>query len=97
MSSSRRSGCSKADASKDAPVPASPEKIDKGKKRKQALNEAEAAANDAAKEIADMANGTDRLPHVCLMGSCSADSKNQTLQSNSFRRRKRIWQRRWRR
>jgi hypothetical protein len=70
MSSSRRSG-SKADTSKDAPVPASPEKIDKGKKRKQASNEAEAAAsNNDAKEIANMADGneptTSRLPDGLL-------------------------------
>ena len=61
MSSSRRSG-SKADASKDAPVPASPEKTtDKGKKRKQ-TNEAEAAASDAAKEMSDMAESTEPTP-----------------------------------
>ena len=57
MSSSRRS-CSKADASKDAPVPASP---DRGKKRRQA-NEAEAAASDAAKEMSDMAESTEPTP-----------------------------------
>jgi hypothetical protein len=60
MSSSRRSGSSKADASKDVPVPASPEKNEKtGKKRKQPSNEAEAAANDAAKEIAYLGDGTE--------------------------------------
>jgi len=60
MSSSRRS--SKADASKDAPVPASPEKTtEKGKKRKP-TNEAEAAASDAAKEMSDMAESTEPTP-----------------------------------
>ena len=60
MSSSRRS--SKVDASKDAPVPASPEKTtEKGKKRKP-TNEAEAAASDAAKEMSDMAESTEPTP-----------------------------------
>ena len=57
----RRSG-SRADAPKDAPVPASPDKTtDKGKKRKQ-TNEAEAAASDAAKEMSDMAESTEPTP-----------------------------------
>jgi len=61
MSSSRRSS-SKAEASKDAPVPASPEKTtEKGKKRKP-TNEAEAAASDAAKEMSDMAESTEPTP-----------------------------------
>jgi len=61
MSSARRSS-SKADASKEPPVPASPEKTtDKGKKRKQ-TNEAEAAASDAAKEMSDMAESTEPTP-----------------------------------
>jgi len=53
---------SRRGAAKEAAVPASPEKHDKRKRGRQQMNEVEAAASDAAREIADLAESTEPTP-----------------------------------